>query len=63
MDDDEFQLFRRLMKALDITKFDGDEKCWYIPKADAMKVLGVGDNESDLEVDHADGTIPLAEFM
>lgn len=35
MTDDEFETFHEFVGSLDLARFDGDEECWYIPKADA----------------------------
>lgn len=57
MDSDEFELYRAMFSAFDLTRFDDEEDCWYIPKADAERLVGSLKEEQD------EPQFDLASFM
>ncbi|WP_247731784.1 hypothetical protein [Halovivax limisalsi] len=39
MEPEEFEVYREFQKMIDVTRFDEDEGCWYIPLADAIGLV------------------------
>lgn len=61
MDSDEFEVYRKVFSSIDLVRFDGDEQCWYIPLADAKRLVESNENGADAEAEKPD--TGLATYM